>query len=371
MRPATDTTTPLQSESPVEVQQPPATTIAERSEMLLAAAGALCDRSKLARQESAAARRQAQAIRARMTEDSQVRLSGSSEGVDARGVRSDRRRLIRRTHERLARLGRRQSDRRRAVAEHRRLLLVGPHETWRLIAAPAFEEVGYVVYAADDAGQAFAFSARLLPDAIVVQMASAEAVALLGRLSDAPGTANIPVVVLVESLASSEARDALAAGAIALLPNTGDVDTLVAEVDTLIAAAPRAQRALKRRLLDLQALAHGCQPSADAQAMLRFLIDRLQVAIFAVDQQGHCIAASHGATALTGYSRAELLHTSVFQPGFAGGRVSDARWQLFLINRHFTGTTTITTRAGKDITVHAAAVAEILPGVHLAALAVA
>jgi hypothetical protein len=49
--------------------------------------------------------------------------------------------------------------------------------------------------------------------------------------------------------------------------------------------------------------------------------------------------------------------------------MSDARWRGFLATRHYAGTTTITTRTGEDLPVHAAAVAEILPGVHLAAFA--
>jgi PAS domain S-box-containing protein len=200
---------------------------------------------------------------------------------------------------------------------------------------------------------------------------SPDTLALLERLSDGPGTADIPVVVLAASLATPEARRALAAGAVTLLPHTGDVDVLVGEVDTLIAVASRPQRALKRRLLDLQELARHYKPDAAGQAALRHLIDRLQVAIFAVDQQGHCIAASEGATTLTGYSRRQLLHTSVFKPGFAGGRVSDERWQVFLMNRHFAGATTITNRDGDDVTVHAAAVAEVMPGLHVAAFAAA
>jgi hypothetical protein len=63
-----------------------------------------------------------------------------------------------------------------------------------------------------------------------------------------------------------------------------------------------------------------------------------------------------------------LLKTSVFQSGFAGGQVSDERWRRFLEKRHYTGTTRIMNRAGEEVTVYAAAVAEILPGVHVAAL---
>ena len=90
-----------------------------------------------------------------------------------------------------------------------------------------------------------------------------------------------------------------------------------------------------------------------------------------MDEHGHCIAASPGATRLTGYTRRQLLAATVFDASFAGGQVSGARWQGFLARQQYTGTTTLTTRAGADLAVHAAAMAEILPGVHVAVLAAA
>ena len=63
-----------------------------------------------------------------------------------------------------------QSDRRPPAADNRRVLLVGPDEAWRLLTAYLFEEAGYAVYAAADQLQAVAFTTRLLPDVVVVQM---------------------------------------------------------------------------------------------------------------------------------------------------------------------------------------------------------
>jgi PAS domain S-box-containing protein len=276
--------------------------------------------------------------------------------------------MDRRQHDRLARPGRRQSDRRAPAADSRRALLVGPDEGWRLLTLYLFEEAGYAVYGAIDKGQAVAFSTRLLPDVVVVQMETPDTLEILARLSEESSTYDIPVVVLTPSLQSTEARRAREAGGVALLAHSAEAEVLVGEVDTLIAAAPRAQRALKRRLLDIKELARYYTPDGDGQGSLRQLIDRLQVAILAVDEQGHCIAASQGATTLTGYSRLQLMTTSVFQTGFDGGQVSDERWRGFLANRHYAWRTTITNRAGEDVVVNAAAV-EIMPGFHLAAFA--
>ena len=278
--------------------------------------------------------------------------------------------MERRQHSRLARPGRRQNDRRPPAAEHRRVLLVGPGEAWRLLNAYVFEEAGYVVYAATDQQQAMAFAIRLLPDVVVVQPEVPHTVVLAG-LSKGSSPCDIPVVILTSSLQSPDARRARTAGAVTLLAHPADADVLVGEVDTLIAVAPRAQRTLKRRLLDLQELAQLYKPNAEGQTHLRRLIDRLQVAIFAVDERGHCVAASQGATTLTGYSRPQLLTSSVFEKGFVGGQVSDERWQGFLAHGHYEGTTTITNRAGEDVTVYAAAMAELMPGFHVAAVAAA
>jgi PAS domain S-box-containing protein len=179
------------------------------------------------------------------------------------------------------------------------------------------------------------------------------------------------VVVLTESLQSAQAHHVRALGGVPLTPDATDINALVGEVDTLIVVAARGPRALKRRLLDLQELARYYSPDAQGKAQLRRLIDQLQVAIFAVDEHGHCIAASEGLTTLTGYSRGQLLTRSVFEIGFVHGDESDAGWRDILENRQSPGMTNITTSAGEDVAVHAATVSEILPGFHVAAFAAA
>ena len=279
--------------------------------------------------------------------------------------------MERRQHDRLTRPGRRQTDRRPPLADNRRVLLAGPDEAWRLLTTYVFEEAGYAVYAAADQRQTVVFTTRMLPDVVVVQMEAHDTLDVLARLSEGSSTSDIQVVVLTSSLHSAEARRAREAGGVTLLAHSAKVDVLVGAVDRLIATAPRAQRTLKRRLLDLQELARYYKPDAEGQKCLRNLIDRLQVAILAVDDHGHCIAASPGATMLTGYTRRQLLTTSLFQAGFACGRVSDQRWRDFLASRQYAGTTTIKNRSGENVKVHAAAVAEIMPGFHVAAFGAA
>jgi CheY-like chemotaxis protein len=191
--------------------------------------------------------------------------------------------------DRVARPGRRHGDRRTSTADSRRVLLVGPDEAWRLVTAYVFEEAGYAVYAAAEQRQTVAFTTRLLPDVVVVQVETPDTLDILARLAAGSSTHDIPVVVLTLSLQSTSARRAREAGGMTLLAHSAEVDVMVGEVATLTAAAPRAQRTLKRRLLDIKELARYSTPDGEGQARLRHLIDRLQVAILAVDEPRHGI----------------------------------------------------------------------------------
>lgn len=277
----------------------------------------------------------------------------------------------RRQQDRLATPGRRHGDARLPVAEQRRVLCVGSQEHTRLLHAYLFEEAGFVVYAAGDERQAVAFSKRLLPDVVVLDMEGPAALSVYARLASEPSTFDIPVVVVTGSMDSVLARQARALGAVPMLSEPTDVEAFVSAVDGLIMASSRAQRALKRRLVDLQELARFNPPDADGQVAVRRLIDRLQVAVLAVDEQGRCVAASQGASTLTGYSRAELLAASVFQLGRSSEIFTYEGWLQFLAHRHHASTTTIATRDGEPIRVHAVALAKLMPGVHVAAFALA
>jgi PAS domain S-box-containing protein len=275
-----------------------------------------------------------------------------------------------RERDHLRHCGRLERDCSAPLADQRRVLLVGDDDDWRLLTSYLFEDAGYTAYAAVDGPQAVRLVTRLLPDVVVVQMDAADGLDVLMRLREEASVADVPVVVLTPWIESAHAQRVRALGGVPFTPD-GTVNALVPEVTALIVVAARERRALKRRLLDLQELARYYRPDAEGKAQLRRLIDQLQVAIFAVDEQGHCIAASEGLTTLTGYSRLQLLSRSVFETGFVPGHVSDARWRRFLVNRQSPGMTTITTRAGKDVAVHAACVMEILPGFHIAAFAAA
>lgn len=272
--------------------------------------------------------------------------------------------------ERLAQLSEsRLGARRTPVAEQRRILLVGSDDAWRLLTVYVFEEMGYTVYAAVNHRQAVDFTIRLLPDVVVVAIETPDTFEILVRLSAESTTRDIPIVVLTTALNSTGARRTRGAGGLTLLADAEKLDVLVAQVDKLIAAAPHARRTLKRRLLDLQELARFYTPDDDGQTRLRQVVDQLQVAIFAMDAEGRCIAASEGATRLTGYSRRQLVDPTMFESGVASGPGSREQWRGLLAHPDWADMTTITTCAGEELAVHTAVVTNVFPGVHVVALA--
>jgi CheY-like chemotaxis protein len=195
-----------------------------------------------------------------------------------------------------------------------------------------FEEAGDVAYAAADWRQAVALTERLLPDVVVAGVhvpdtLAPDTLALVLRLATDARTSDIPVVMVTSSPHSDDAGRVRDAGGVTVLAPAAEIEELVGAVETLIAAAPHVPRTLQRRRRDLQALARFYPPDEDGQPRLRRLIDRWEVAIVAVDEQGHCMAASRGARQLTGYSHRQLMIATVFD---AGGRVSDADWRAFL-----------------------------------------
>jgi CheY-like chemotaxis protein len=176
--------------------------------------------------------------------------------------------MERRQYDRLARPGRRQSDRRTPAFDNRRILLVGPDEAWKSLTTYVFEEAGYTVYAAADQQQAVAVATRLLPDVVVVQMAISVTLEILADVSQGATTSDIPIVVLTASLHSTDACRARQAGGVVLLAHAAEVDVLVGEVDTLIASPARAQRMLARRLLEIRELARFYTPDREGAERL-------------------------------------------------------------------------------------------------------
>ena len=140
-------------------------------------------------------------------------------------------------------------------------------------------------------------------------------------------------------------------------------------MDEVLVTTPRERlvgRQLRRPLLALRELAKRFTPDESARQRLRALIDRLQVAILAVDDQGRYVAASPEASALIGYSHAELLTRSIFDAALSLDLPIAQRWQSVLRDHQTSADATIRDWGTSRVTVQTA-FEQLLPGLHVAA----
>ena len=294
--------------------------------------------------------------------DAPTLLSTADQGTRQSGER--------RLSDRRAHWGRRRADGVAAVDEMPRVLLIEPDQETRLLYACLFEEAGYAVYAVAESTVAIDVARGRLPDVVVIEFAEPGADGeILRQWGEDPLISSIPIVV-VASLLHFDAP-VRAPGAISVLGKPTGPESLLAEVDKLVSATPRERlvvRQLRRSLLTLRELGQRVKPDEDAQERVRSLIDRLQVAILALDEEGRYVAVSRGASTLTGYSRAEVIGKSIFDTGLALNRRVSEGWQEFLARKQSAAKTITVDRNGNIVTIQTEFVT-ILPGLHVAAFA--
>jgi PAS domain S-box-containing protein len=106
-----------------------------------------------------------------------------------------------------------------------------------------------------------------------------------------------------------------------------------------------------------------------AEALLAHAAD-MPVALLIANNSGRYIDVNEHATRLTGYSRAELLRMSVWDltptPAAAAGR---RMWRQFLDAGQMAGKYALCRKDGRQVRADFRAWANILPGVHVSALA--
>jgi PAS domain S-box-containing protein len=132
----------------------------------------------------------------------------------------------------------------------------------------------------------------------------------------------------------------------------------------------RVMAKLGRALADLEK-----QPTPDrtvrarAETLLEQAAD-MPVALLIANNSGRYVDVNEPATRLTGFSRAELLRMSVWDltptPSAAAGR---RMWQEFLRAGRMAGSYTLCRKGGSTVRADFRAWANLLPGVHVSALA--
>ena len=253
------------------------------------------------------------------------------------------------------------------------MLLIEPHEDTRLLYACLFEEAGYAVYSIADGLTAISVAQRRLPDAVIMEIAvpGADGFEILRQLRNDAGTASIPVVVVTSVLHFDVPARARASGAVIVLAKPTEADLLLAAVDEAITTTPQNRlvaRHLRRPLLALREIAKRFTPDGTAQERVRTLIDRLQMAVLVLDEQGRYVAVSPGASTLMGYSRSELLTMSIFDSALGVDLPIARHWQDFLADQPSSSETIIRDRRGNRLNIQTA-FETILPGLYATAFA--
>jgi len=276
----------------------------------------------------------------------------------------------RRVHHRRAQWERRRADAiATAVGDTPRLLLIEPDQETRLLYACLFEEAGYAVYVVAESRMAIAAAQTRLPDVVVMQLETHADGQILHEWGQDPLTSSIPIVVATSVLHVHTAGRV--PGAISLCARSMGPEFLLAEVDKLIGGTPRerfADRQLRRSLMTLRELGQRVKRDDAAQEVMRSLIDRLQVAILALDTEGRYVAVSRGASILTGYTRADLIGRSIFDAGIALNLRIAEGWQEFLARQNSTTKTITLDRSGNPVSLQSE-FETILPGLHVATFA--
>ncbi len=104
-------------------------------------------------------------------------------------------------------------------------------------------------------------------------------------------------------------------------------------------------------------------------ATLQQSLEELNVSALAADNTGRYVAVNTHASALTGYSRAELLQMAVkdLTPALRHDP-SGELWRQFIQAGAQSGDYVLERRDGALVTVHYAAYASVAPGVHVSVL---
>jgi PAS domain S-box-containing protein len=251
------------------------------------------------------------------------------------------------------------------------VLIIEPHDDTRMLYVMLLEEAGYSVHAVANGIDAASVALQRLPDLVILEIAvpRVDGFGILQAIRQNPATADIPAVIVTAAFHYDMAL-ARETGATVVLTKPTSIDVLLGTVDELIEATPPARlmrRQLRRTLSTIARVAAQVKPDEAARNRVRSLIDRLQIAVLATDQDGRHVAASTGAESLTGYTRAELLTMSIQDVLFGDGVPVQAHRSDSLQSAK--PEATIRHNDGRRLPVEAL-FAKVLPDLHAAAFAI-
>jgi PAS domain S-box-containing protein len=244
-----------------------------------------------------------------------------------------------------------------------------------------FEMEGYRVNGSSTVQNALDSSASQRPDVVLTDwhLSDGTGLSLCEAYSRNPGMRHIPrVMVTGRSLNADQTSRAKAAGCERILLKPVAPNVLV----TTVARALEVQtsRRLRAVAVSVRRYAQRIRASSNSQAaqsaLLREAIDRSagrrsgNVAIVVADDNGHYVAANKGASELTGYGPQELTSLSVWdltpQPEAVEGL---KLWTQFIVSGTQEGRYVVRHRNGQPVEARYVAIANVVPGLHVSALA--
>lgn len=247
------------------------------------------------------------------------------------------------------------------------------------------ETVGYRVDAASRVAEVSAAIARALPDVVLTDWLLPDGTGLdvCQRLQDSAATRHVPLIAATGlGLSESQVADARQRGCVAVLVKPIEPDAILEAIrlalvnatrDRVRAMAQRMQRYARRVPFPgaTTGEAHGAARYAGALLARAAASCRDRVAVLIADDSAHYVAAS-GTSALTGYEPDELAALSVWDltPPL-DTRQSEGQWQRFIASGMQEGLYTLRRRDGRTVQAQYCAIANIAPGLHVSALAVA
>lgn len=248
------------------------------------------------------------------------------------------------------------------IAQQARILIIDDEEMaadvlCRILEADGFHQVERII----DPRQALVRFEKFEPDLVILDWMMPEVSGLQVlrqlRANIAPET-YLPILV-VTALSQPEVKnEALASGATDFLTKPYDVPEIVLRVSHLLETrfVHRRMEEQNRRL-------------AAEQARLTALFDNVLDTIVIADDDGGCLDANPAASALLGYTRAELLEMSIADllPKFDYEERRE-RWAAFIKEGTESGQLRLQRKDGSILEAEYRSVANFLPGMHLSVL---
>lgn len=268
------------------------------------------------------------------------------------------------------------------VERHPIVLVVDDDADTRELYRVILESVGYQVADGGSVAAAAASLRHVRPDVVLTDwlLPDGDALAVCALLRSRRATRHVPLVgatgLGLDAAQSAQAREC---GCVAVLEKPVDPDTLLRALHgALEEEAARRVRVAVTRMTRYARRAQGAGRGTGAPDVLAALLTRAAantdaaVVLVAADDSARYVAASDTTLDLTGYEPGELVAMTVWDLTPPKDSAQAHRlWRQFLTAGVQEGRYVVQRRDGGTVEAHYCGIANVLPGLHVGALAAA